>query len=379
MRILQVLLMGLFAALPFVPALSQPVAIDLQSALLRLFRDGVVKVEVSSNTPVFQNGRNVCLSEGTGFLVSSSHAVTAEHVYNLPAECGDRIILLSSRRHNLQVRATVVDALNDVSLLKVEEQMPAAMCALVVKSHDVFNVVAFRYGIPGGLRDPSPEEGIRISERDVEFAPLVQLRPAIAEPGESGGPVIFMFNVVGVTRARHPTYRNHSVMTPSINIRELMTRNSVSLDGRICNPVLVDGFSPDRLNAGARIRIVAPIDDVTRQNVLANTAILEGQTAASGRRGLSVQLTGDQIELRTQEPEPLPLEDFGLAGYERSSGGPLRFPSLRGGGGGDGLIGRIEANQFVIRQQAQIASERLEENLWRKLVEQVQRNRNISD
>lgn len=273
----------------------------------------MVKVDVSTNTSVFREGRNICVSEGTGFLVSSSHAITAEHVYNVPAECGERIILLKSRRHNLQVRATVVDALNDTALLRIDEPLPEKMCALRVIKSDVFSVPAFRFGIPGGLPDPTPMD-VRIQDQDTTFTPLAVVTPTITELGESGGPVIHMFNVTGITRARHPTYRAYSFMMPASNIRTLlMLRYAVRIEGPVCNPVDMSAFTTDGVNAVARLEIRAPIDEKTKQEVFASAAAKAAAEATGPVRHAhdvgTAPLTaviGDTLEIRTQSSPPPP-------------------------------------------------------------------------
>jgi hypothetical protein len=200
------------------------------------FRHAIVKIDVSSTTPVFTDGINICKSEGTGFVVSSSHVVTAEHVYTLSAECGQRNIVVKSKAHNLQKLATIVAAKDDVALLKVDSNFPAEMCALGLMKQDVYGTQAIRFGIPGGFDEPGPAVGVRIDQQGGQFSPLVLLAPTITEKGESGGPVVVLFNVVGLTRARHAQYPAFSVMTEGSTIRSLMAANSVR-SGNICNPV----------------------------------------------------------------------------------------------------------------------------------------------
>jgi len=200
------------------------------------FRHAIVKIDVSSTTPVFKNGINICKSEGTGFLVSSRYVVTAEHVYTLSPECGQRNIVVKSKAQSLQKLAAIVAAKDDVALLKVDSDFPVEMCALGLMKQDVYGTQAIRFGIPGGFDEPGPAAGVRIDQQGGQFSPLVLLAPTITERGESGGPVIVLFNVVGLTRARHAQYPAFSVMTEGSAIRSLMAENSVR-SGNICNPV----------------------------------------------------------------------------------------------------------------------------------------------
>lgn len=214
---------------------SEPSAYE--NVIASLFRQAIVKIDVSSTTPVFKENVNICKSEGTGFLVNANHVVTAEHVYLLAPECGERNIVVKSKKNNLQKLAEVVAAKDDVGLLKVDSDFPAEMCALGLVKQDVYGTQAIRFGIPGGWDQPGPPAGVRIDEKDGPFPPLTLLAPAITERGESGGPVIYLFNVVGLTRARHTQYVGYSFMTAASVIRALMAAKGVQPSGHICNPV----------------------------------------------------------------------------------------------------------------------------------------------
>src|SRR3954454_2062636 len=77
-----------------------------ENIIVNLFRHAIVKIDVGSTTAVFKenvNGEsiNICKSEGTGFLINSNHVVTAEHVYLLAPECGQRNIVVKSKKQNL--------------------------------------------------------------------------------------------------------------------------------------------------------------------------------------------------------------------------------------------------------------------------------------
>ena len=233
-------LIGIGLVLSTACCASEPSAYE--NVIASLFRQAIVKIDVSSTTPVFkendkQEKVNICKSEGTGFLVNANHVVTAEHVYLLAPECGERNIVVKSKKNNLQKLAEVVAAKDDVGLLKVDSDFPAEMCALGLVKQDVYGTQAIRFGIPGGWDQPGPPAGVRIDEKDGSFAPLTLLAPAITERGESGGPVIYLFNVVGLTRARHTQYVGYSFMTAASVIRALMAAKGVQPSGHICNPV----------------------------------------------------------------------------------------------------------------------------------------------
>jgi hypothetical protein len=212
-------------------------ASDVEDIIESTFREAVVKIDVSSNTPVIKDNVNICVGEGTGFLVTLNHVVTAEHVYALPPECGDRIILVKSKAHNIQKLASVIATKDDVALLKVDTEFPKEMCALALLAQDVYDTKAIRFGIPGGFTEPPGAIGIKIGKHDSDFSPLIVMMPTATEKGESGGPVIYQFNVVGLTRAKHDKYPAYSFMTVGSVIRSLMAANSVQPQGHICNPV----------------------------------------------------------------------------------------------------------------------------------------------
>lgn len=213
-----------------------------EDILVRLFRHAIVKIDVSSTTAVFrENDRheniNICKSEGTGFLVNSRHVVTAEHVYLLAPECGKPNIVVKSKKPDMQKLADVVAAKDDVALLKVDSDFPHEMCALGLIKDDVYDTQAIRFGIPGGWDEPGPPAGVTIDQKGGQFSPLTLLAPTITEQGESGGPIIYLFYVAGMTRARHAQYRGYSFMMAASTIRALMVANGVRPSGNICNPV----------------------------------------------------------------------------------------------------------------------------------------------
>ncbi len=201
------------------------------------FRNAIVKIDVSSKIPVIRDGKNLCLSEGTGFLVSSSFVASAGHVFELDPGCGELTIVLRSRRNNVERVAKLIESANDVALLSVEEPFQSPMCFVTLMS-DVFDIDGFRIGIPGGLQDPVPKEVV-IGLDGEEWKPLVLLTPTPVEHGESGGPIIVDFNVVGIMKAKHMTYSGYSFMMKGSILRNLMLKYKVPSNGQMCNPVTI--------------------------------------------------------------------------------------------------------------------------------------------
>jgi hypothetical protein len=219
----------------FSAAIAGDARADLDDIIEATFRNAVTKVDVSSNTPVIRNNVNVCNSQGTAFLIASSYAATAAHVLEIDPECGKPVILLRSRKHNVTLSAQLVKSKDDIAVLKVDRPFPASMCALRLKG-DVYDASAYRFGIPGKLQDPAYLK-VKIGEKDSEFAPFVRLTATPAEHGESGGPVIHNFNVVGVLKAKHKEYVGYSFMMVGSILRSLIADNQVETSGRTCNPV----------------------------------------------------------------------------------------------------------------------------------------------
>ncbi|UGY11147.1 serine protease [Phyllobacterium pellucidum] len=207
----------------------------LQDAIDEVFERAVLKVDVTSKRKVFDDkNENICKSEGTAFLIGEHLAVTATHVYSIDPRCGEPIIQLKSKTYHLTIFAEVDAAFEDVTVLKFGDQVPAPMCALPLRHGNVTSVEGMRFGIPGDMEFPSPIP-VKIGKPPSDFDPFIELTPTPAYNGESGGPVIYLFSVVGILR--HMKYEGHTVMTPVEQLLNLLTNQSIQLDGwRLCNP-----------------------------------------------------------------------------------------------------------------------------------------------
>lgn len=201
------------------------------------YRRAVVKIATSSNEAVFdETGKNICRSEGTGFLVDRQHIITAEHVYKLDNRCGVPIVFARSNRLNWQSRVEIVSARDDVALLKAASIPESnALCSLVIASKDVFETSGFRYGIPDGLLEAEPI-ALRIGDDHGQFPPFVVLTPSPIYPGDSGGPILYQFNVVGLMKARHEKYPSYGLMIRAETIRQVLAAKNISSDDSSCNP-----------------------------------------------------------------------------------------------------------------------------------------------
>ncbi|MGJ4927905.1 S1 family peptidase [Bradyrhizobium sp. HKCCYLS2038] len=224
-----------FLAITIFCGASSSKADGLKRIIEASFRNAIVKVDVSSQTPIIKDGKNLCLSEGTGFLLSSRYVASAGHVFDVDRGCGELTIVLKSRRNNIARVAKLVASADDVALLAVDDPFASPMCSITLMD-DVFNSDGFRIGIPGGLQDPVPKEVV-IGMDGEEWKPLVLLTPTPAEEGESGGPILVDFNVVGILKAKHKQYTGYSFMTKASLLRKIMLEQRIALDGSICNPV----------------------------------------------------------------------------------------------------------------------------------------------
>lgn len=208
---------------------------ELEDVIENTLRQSVVKIDVSAQNSVFENQNDICKSEGTGFLIGPRHVVTAAHVHLLSDKCGSPIVIVKSKVHELQKLATIRASKEDVTILEVSTPFPTELCSLTFKA-DVFGTKAIRFGIPGGLSEPPAAIPVNIGQRVGEFYPMVVMVPTTSEPGESGGPIIHLFNAVGITHARHARYPSLSFMTLGSVVRALMTENSIDTSGHLCNP-----------------------------------------------------------------------------------------------------------------------------------------------
>lgn len=230
-------LLSVLALLSLLPNLAMADAEAIETLVENTYRNAVVKIDVSSNTAVIRNNQNICHSEGTGFLVNKTDVVTAAHVFDLDKACGERIIFVKSRKHKLKALAKVIASADDVAVLRIEPTKAFGyVCALILMPPGSSATRGFRYGIPDGMEDPDPVS-LTIGESDNQFKPLFILKPAITHPGESGGPVLRQFNVVGITKSRLEKFPDVSFMISSEAIIKVLVANKISY-GDVCNPAV---------------------------------------------------------------------------------------------------------------------------------------------
>ncbi len=284
-------------------------------AIENTYRNAIVKIDVSSNTRVVVNEKNICRSEGTGFLVSHTRIVTAAHVLELDPSCGERIIIVKSRKHGVQKLGKVILAQEDVAVIETSPFDNFSMCSLVVSPTSSYETRGYRYGIPDGLEDPDPES-LTIGEEHNQFSPLVRLRPVATHRGDSGGPVLEIFRVVGITKARHEIYTDLSLMIPSRVIYNILVKTGTPVtsagDSFECNPATYEvrtRFS----------QIPAPPSSVSHDN---DAGSAQSNSESSG------QSSSGSRPLETPSPSPMfPPQAPGTSGAIGSSRD--RFVTLR--------------------------------------------------
>ncbi|MDH0094197.1 hypothetical protein N7373_22360 [Achromobacter mucicolens] len=243
----------------------------LQGSVNAAYAGAILKVEVSAPKAVFASegenkGQNICKSEGTAFLVGDNLAVTASHVYTLDVACGTPTILLWSEVHKVHMLAEPVVVAEDVTLLRVNNKLPPGMCSLAMSAKEVEAVEGVRFGIPKGMVYPTSMT-VAIGPKDQSnFKPFRQLTPTPAEQGESGGPVVYLFDVVGVLRAKHATYPAFSVMTPITGLLALIKDKQIPLPlgGKLCNAAGTQTtvVNIDPVNVGEKVTIPADYANV---------------------------------------------------------------------------------------------------------------------
>lgn len=209
---------------------------DMQDIIESTFSNGILKIDVSSNTPVIVGEKNICSSQGTGFLLSSSHVATATHVLQLDPRCGSPVIIVRSRAHHVNQIATLVSSRDDISILKTHSKLPGTMCSLGLAQNDIYNAQGIKFGIPALNEDPAVLP-VRIGKKDSEFSPLVTLTGSATEFGESGSPIVHKFNVAGVLSVKFVKYSGYSLMVTSSILQSLIRSSNLQADGRLCNPV----------------------------------------------------------------------------------------------------------------------------------------------
>ncbi|TAZ56707.1 serine protease family protein [Rhizobium ruizarguesonis] len=237
------------------------------------FRRAVVKVVVSANKPIFDsNNNNICISEGTAFLISGEYAVTANHVLNIDPKCKGVVIELKSFSTNKSWTASIIDHEQDVALLKFDRvtKYGEKLCSIVVEGEG-FDHSGFKFGIPGGLFVDPDGIPVEIGAQGSGFGSLVTIRPSITERGESGSPIIYRMKAVGVLESRHPDYAGYSFMTPNAPILSLMAKHHFVRDATECTATMGQvSFSSEA--SAVRLEVEAPDVKGKAQNVFEETA-----------------------------------------------------------------------------------------------------------
>ncbi|TIN79745.1 serine protease [Mesorhizobium sp.] len=208
-----------------------------QAILQNFLKPGIVKIQAKFSISIRDgDNKEICDSEGTGFIVDRTHVVTATHVFDFNPACGQATIFAKSPYHENEWHLVAVDREEDVALLQTDPgvdlskstKMRIRPCAMSVSGDNVYDVVgqAIRYGIPAGLSSPTPVWG-DIGSREGQFTPLVQITPTPINFGESGGPVVTGGLVVGIMRSRVVNTEMIGLMTPAVQVATLLTRNQV--------------------------------------------------------------------------------------------------------------------------------------------------------
>ncbi|MGO7323783.1 glycoside hydrolase family protein [Rhizobium ruizarguesonis] len=207
---------------------------------IKFLMPSIVKISVSFQKSILVDNVEQCQSEGTGFIIDSTHILTDEHVYSFNPSCGKAEIFAKSNYASGEWHLNVVDSRDDIALLETDDNENINLdsldgrlvhpCSAAVSPVNVYDVVgqgeAFRYGIPGGLSEPT-SVGVEIGSESNEFQPLVKITPIPLNPGESGGPIVTGALVVGIMRSKSVHTPMIGLMTPASEISLLLDRNKV--------------------------------------------------------------------------------------------------------------------------------------------------------
>ena len=316
---------GFFIILVFACVFASPSAAfdGMQRKLNRLFQKAILKVDVSGEVPQFNaDGEDVCQSQGMGFLISRTHLISAKHVLDVSDACRRRIVV-SSAATSFQSAADVMDSYGDVVLLKLRDgSAPAPICSLALSPENIYDQPAVRFALPAPLIDPEPLL-TEVGEEGGQFEPNVRITPAPVHPGDSGGPIIHFFSVIGITKEKLTHVDGYGVMVPVDPINTLLKRAAFRPDGSTCNPLLTqqtaidvtfysDVLEPEQIKTGLETAI-------TGLSLSFNRIGDGGATVASAQ-------TNDNRSVNIPGVGPImlpPLEDLARGPASINNGGGL--------------------------------------------------------
>jgi len=125
-----------------------------------------------------------------------------------------------------------------------------------------------------------------------EWKPLVLLTPTPVESGESGGPILVDFNVVGIMKAKHVKYSGYSFMMKGSSLRNLMLKYKVALDGQMCNPVTLR-----MIGNSANVRADSDLSAADQNTVLNQIQKVVLEKAASVQNQVKVIQDGSSVSI----------------------------------------------------------------------------------
>ncbi len=313
---------------------------DMERQLIKLFRQAIVKVEVSGKHPQLDgSGLDTCKSEGMGFLVSRTHVISAKHVIDVDPDCGRRIAV-SSAATSFQSMTEVVSTYGDIVLLKLSDtSAPPPMCSLAVADRNVYDQSVVRFAMPASLVDPEPLM-TEVGEPG-QFAPNIRFSPAPVHAGDSGGPIIHMFSVVGITKEKLTQVDGYGIMIPVDPIAKLLRDANFLGDNSTCNPLLMNAtlfqatFSSDILN---QTELRAGLE-----TAIAGVSHSFGETTGLGAPAAQTVILapgGGSIQLPPLAGEPLAAGGAGNAGGYGIDPGFARIVAFPDGKGVSVIFGQ---------------------------------------
>jgi hypothetical protein len=205
------------------------------------FKEAILKIDVKFQHSKLDpsDGKEICVSEGTGFAVDSTHVITAKHVVDRDPDCGPPGIIAKSFADDSQIVMKLVDSIGDVALLAATnpftssyasavDSIQGSPCSVIVSLFDnSFNQSAIRFGIPGGTIEPQLVP-VQVGSQFGQFNQLISITPIEVNGGESGGPIFRDAEVVGMIEAKVRDPNMIGLMLKASEILPLLTRNNIS-------------------------------------------------------------------------------------------------------------------------------------------------------
>lgn len=234
---------------------ASSVSANYKARMKVYIKPSVLRVEIVP-APNSDVDPELCRNMGTGFIVDSRHVVTASHVIDFNKDCdGSTVIVAKSfyfpqlsflleevkRREDVALLRVVDDKFTLSGTVDLETGRPESLCAATLANSDIYGVSGdestFRYGIASQQAENFPvATPTNIGEENTPHRPKTIIMPNNVDYGESGGPVVSGFQVVGIIREKTET-QTVALMSPISFLLNILQDSDINLQsGEACNP-----------------------------------------------------------------------------------------------------------------------------------------------